>query len=145
MKKLVLMTVFCFLISGVSTAQCLPDNCSIVMTNKIDCDVVIRVTYNCPAVPNPPGSGPHQTTIALSPGNALTPYITTMNSHLTACPCGDMTSVSFEVISVAGVPSSPPVSIGSSATLLPYPGTCCTQAMYGSFSGCNFNTWMTCP
>jgi len=33
MKKLVLMTVFYFLLAGISKAQCLPDNCGIVMTN----------------------------------------------------------------------------------------------------------------
>ncbi len=144
MKKLLLMTLSVFLFAGISKSQCLPDNCSIIMTNKIDCQVKIRVTYNCPAVPNPPGAGPHTTDIPLTAGTAFSPSTKLMSSVILACPCSDATSMSFEVIEIASVPVTP-TSIGSSSTLLPYPGTCCNLAMYGSFSGCNFDTWMTCP
>ncbi len=137
MKKLILSTVFCFLIFSSAKSQCLPDNCSLVITNKIDCIVELVIEYTIP-----PSSLPNYQTVKLSYGTAYYPYVT---SGLAEFPlaCSGSVITSVKVTKIAGV-SITAVTLGSSATLLPYQGTCCTRAMYGSYSGCNIDTWMTC-
>lgn len=143
MKKLLLLPVFFLLLLNSAKSQCLPDNCSLVITNKIDCYVVNEITYTCP-----PSAIPYSFTTTLNPGNSATPWVTTGNavwppSPPATCDCSTASISSVKVVSIGAYNFIPPVALGSSTTNL-YLTTCCNLD-YGTYSGCNIDLWMSCP
>jgi len=142
MKKNYLLLAFFLLFSGITKSQCLPDNCGLLFTNMIDCDVILDVAYTCP-----PSAIVHHKSVTLSAGNSSTPFTLTLGSIWLsppeACDCDDIAIQSVSVVSIGSYAFVPPVALGSSTTNL-YPTTCC-NVDYGTYSGCSVTLWMSCP
>lgn len=115
--------------------------CDIIITNKIDCNVEITITYTCP------GNPPMSFTKLLALGNSTSPAVCTLMSLFTTvppCRCEDMIINSIVVFRVNGAPVSGTTVLGpSTGTFYPSNGCCATD--YGKWSGCNVDLWMACP
>jgi len=134
-----LFTCLFFGIQANTNAQCTPP-CNLNFTNKIDCEVDIKID-------SIDGNGNPANVIAtLQPGTAFSPYQIVLSSIISNCSSNVQQIVSVTIIRVGNCDNSHIViPINGTTVSWTSSANCCCHRDYAQWQGCNIVLWMDNP